>query len=224
MTLAADEAVQYAQLVDDLRPDFDARPLYAQAIERAPHSAMTHFRSGLLQLRHAAWSAGILQLQRAMELDPGAIRPVLAHLHAFEQDPVVDERVVTQLAALRTQYAAVAESLDARETVSADDALITHDLDAAALRTLTAAFAQSERVGQAWVARKRFDMAEESPHYAILVTWQGSVVSESAGLKRLTDALELPGSFTVFTGTHDKEQAQRVRQACPQPVYRKGRA
>jgi len=194
---------------------------------------MTHYRSGLLQLRHADWTAGILHLRRAMELDPGAIRPVLASLQTFEQDlaveepaieePALDHYIVVELAALRRQYAAVAQSLDAREAVGTDDALLPHALDVAAMRALTAALAQSERVSQAWVARKCFEMVEETPHYAILVTWQGSVASELAGLKRLTGALEMPGSFTVFTDTHDKEQARRVRQSCREPVYRKGR-
>ncbi|MEO6366161.1 MAG: hypothetical protein ABIO38_08980 [Luteimonas sp.] len=79
-------------------------------------------------------------------------------------------------------------------------------------------------IEQAWVVRKCFDMTEETPHFAILVTWHGSVASESAGWKRLTEVLDLPGSFTVFTDTHDKQQARRVRQWCPQPVYRRGRS
>lgn len=224
MTITPDEAVQYAQLVDDLRPDFDARPLYAQALQQAPKSAMTHYRCGLLHLRHGEWTTGLSQLRHAMELDAGAIRPALARLQEFELDPAVDAHTASELAALRMQYAPRAQSLDAREIVDTDDALIPHDLDADALRQLTIALAQSGKVGQAWIARKGFDLAEEPPHYAILVTWQGSVASESAGLKRLTDGLSLPGSFTVFTDTDGKQQARRVRQSCPQPVYRKGRA
>ena len=56
----------------------------------------------------------------------------------------------------------------------------------------------------------------------ILLDWRGSVASEAAGLKQFSDAFDLPGSHTVFTGSGHRDTARRVRALCREPVYRKG--
>lgn len=70
--------------------------------------------------------------------------------------------------------------------------------------------------------RKRIGLAQEPSHYVILLDWRGSVASETAGLKQLSDAFDLPGSHTVFTGSGHRDTARRVRALCGEPVYRKG--
>ncbi len=217
------ETLEYARLIEKLRPDFDALPLYEKAIECSPDSAMAHYRAGLLDLRDGNGDNGIARLRRAMQLDPGAIRPVLADVDGFVRDPALNAATAAALMSLRDEFAPRAQSLDARDTVAGADDLQAHDLDETALHGLRTVLARSERVAQAWLARKRIDMAEELPHYVILVDWRGSVVSEAAGLKRLSDAFDLPGSHSVMTDTDRRDMARRVRQACGEPIYRKGR-
>lgn len=217
------ETLEYAQLIEKLRPGFDARHLYEQAIERVPDSAMAHYRAGLLQLRRGDRDAGVERLRRAMRLDPGAIRPVMAELDGFIGDPAVDAQTAGMLQALRSEFAPQARSLEVRDGVIGEDDFIPHDLDAAALGELCRLLACNERVGQAWLARKRIEMAEDASHYVVLVDWRGSVVGEAAGLKRLSDAFRLPGSHSVFTGTDRRAMARRLRQVCGEPIYRKGR-
>lgn len=216
----AAETLKHAQLVDTLRPDFDAALLYDRAIERSPDSASAHFRAGVLRI-DADDAAGVEQLRQAMTLDAGAIRPVFEKLRNYERDGTIAPHVADALAALREEFAERAKSLEARDGVAEDDDLIVHDLDAATLAGLREALARIEQVGQAWLARKRFDLAEEPAHYALLVTWRGSVASEGPGLKRVVAALRLPGSVSVFTENGHKAEARRLRAMCVEPVYRR---
>jgi Zn-dependent protease with chaperone function len=215
------ETLQYAQLVESLRPDIDPLRFYQRAIERTPDSATARFRAGVLRIE-AGDAAGVEQLRHAMTLDAGAIRPVFDKLRAYERDGTLSPTVVDALAALREAFAERAKLLEAREGVAEDDDLIAHDLDAAALDGLRESLTRVDQVGQAWLARKRFDLAEEPAHYALLVTWRGSVVSEGAGLKRIVAALRLPGSVSVFTESEHKAEARQVRGLCVEPVYRRG--
>jgi Zn-dependent protease with chaperone function len=214
------ETLQYAQLVESLRPDIDPLRFYERAVERAPDSATAQFRTALLRIE-AGEAAGVAQLRHAMHLDAGAIRPAFEKLRGYERDGTLAADVATALAALRVEFEGRAKSLEARDGVAEDDDLIPHDLDAATLDGLRETLARIEPVAQAWLARKRFDLAEEAAHYALLVTWRGSVASEGPGLKRIVAALRLPGSVSVFTDSEHKAEARRVRGICAEPVYRR---
>lgn len=218
--LDAAETLQYAQLVESLRPDLDPLPFYARAVERAPDSATAQFRAAVLRIESGD-AAGVAQLRHAMTLDAGAIRPAFEKLKAFERDGTLPAHVAEGLVALRAEFAERAKSLEARDGVASDDDLIEHALDASTLDDLCEALARIEPVGQAWLARKRFDLAEEPAHYVLLLTWRGSLVSEGPGLKRVVAALKLPGSVSVFTENGHKDEARRVRAFCAEPVYRR---
>ena len=162
------------------------------------------------------------QLRHAMTLEPGASRPAFEKLRGYDRDGTLAADVVAALAELRMEFEGRATSLEARDGVAGDDDLIAHDLDAASLESLCQVLARIDQVGQAWLARKPFDLAEEPAHYALLVTWRGSVVSEGPGLKRVVAALRLTGSVSVFTASEHKAEARRVRAVCAEPVYRRG--
>lgn len=215
-----DERLEHARLVARLRPEFDAALLYERALELAPDNANAWFRAGVLRI-DGDDAAGAAHLRRAMTLDAGAIRPVFEKLEAWDRDGTLSSAVAAALAALRAEFADRAASLAARDGVDAEDELVAHDLDDATLDALCAALAPFGQIGAAWLARKRLEMAGEPAHYALLVRWQGSVASEAAGLRRVVDAVRLPGSVSVFTDTAHRDQARRVRAQCPEPVYRR---
>ena len=127
------------------------------------------------------------------------------------------------LATLRDEFAEQAASLAARDGVDEDDAFLAHALDETTLNALRDALAQIAPVGVAWLVRKRLTMADEQAHFTLLVTWRGSVASEDAGLKRIVAAWPLPASVTVFVDSGQRALAKRVRDVCPEPIYRKGR-
>ena len=221
-TLAPNESLEHARLVEALRVDFDAVPLYERVLAALPDSAIAHYRAGLLRLRRGEGAAGVAHLRQAMTRDPGAIRPLLADLERFERDPDLDVATAAALAGLRATFAPRALALDARDAVAGEDQFLAHDLDGAALGRLASALASNARVHCAWLVRKRMDLAEEPSHYVVLVDWRGSVASEAAGLKRLSEAFDLPGSHTVFTNSGHRDVARQVRALCREPVYRKG--
>lgn len=219
----AAQALQYAQLVERLRPERAALRDYARVLALAPDDPTALFRSGVLRVE-ADDVEGVAQLRRAMTLDAGAIRPTFARLDDWRRDSTLSPGLADALEALRGEFAAQAASLEARDGVDADDDLIAHDLDPAARAALEVALAGFPQVAQAWLVRKRLDLPGEAPHFTLLVTWRGSVASESAGLKRLVAALSLPGSVTVFSDsdTARRPLARRVRAVCVAPVYRRG--
>jgi Zn-dependent protease with chaperone function len=218
------ERLEHARLVDQLRPDFDAASLYERALEAMPDNenanASAYFRVGVLRI-DSDNPIGAAHLRRAMQLDAGAVRPVFETLNAYARDGTLTHEVTQALGALREEFAVQALSLTARDGVAEDDDLAAHDLDAAALEALRAALARIEPIGAAWLARKRLDIMGEPAHYTLLVTWRGSVASETAGLKRVVAALQLPGSVSVFTESEHKAEARRVRALCVEPVYRR---
>ena len=214
------ETLQYAQLIESLRPDIEPLRFYERALECAPDSATAQFKVALLRIE-AGDVAGVEQLRQTMRLDAGAIRPAFEKLRGYERDATLSPGVTAALSALRDEFSDRAKSLEAREGVAGDDDLIAHGLDDATLDGLCETLYGIPQVGQAWLARKRFDLADAPAHYALLVTWRGSVVSEAAGLKRIVAALRLPGSVSVFTESTHKTEARRVRGICGGPVYRR---
>ena len=218
---SVDERLEHARLVERLRPEYDAALLYERALQLAPGNANAHFRAGVLRI-DGGDAAGAAHLRRAMTLDAGAIRPVFEKLEVWDRDGTLSPAVAEALAGLRAEFGERAASLAARDGVDEDDDLVAHDLDAAALAALCSALAPFGQIGAAWLACKRLDMAGEPAHYALLLSWRGSVASEAAGLKRVIAAVRLPGSVSVFTDTAHRDQARRVRAQCPEPVYRRG--
>ncbi len=219
----ARQALEYAQLIERLRPERDALRDYTRVLARAQDDATALFRAGALRV-DAGDVEGVALLQRAMTADAGAIRPVFALLDGWRRAAALPAAVAAELETLRDRFAAQAASLEARDSVDAEDALIAHDLDPAAMAELDATLARIPQVSGAWLVRKRLELPGEAPHYTLMVSWRGSVASEAAGLKRLVAALRLPGSVSVFSDSDSAQRAlaRRVRALCPEPVYRRG--
>jgi Zn-dependent protease with chaperone function len=219
----AAQALEYAQLIERLRPERDALRDYGRVLALAPDDATALFRAGALRV-DAGDVEGVALLHRAMRADAGAIRPVFALLDGWRRAAALPAAVAAELETLRDRFAAQAASLEARDGVDAEDALVAHDLDPAAMAELDATLARFPQVSGAWLVRKRLDLPGEAPHYTLLVSWRGSVASEAAGLKRLVAALRLPGSVTVFSDSDSAQRAlaRRVRALCPEPFYRRG--
>ncbi|WP_407353663.1 M48 family metalloprotease [Luteimonas sp. R10] len=218
---SAEQRLEHARLVEALRVDLDPAPLYERALADLPDSALAHYRAGLLALRGGRADLGAARLRRAVALDPGAVRPLLAELEALGRDPDLDAAGADAAGRLHRELAPHGQALDARDAASEEDDLLAHALDAAALRSLRETLAGESRIARAWLVRKRMAMAEAPPHHVLLLDWRGSIAGEAAGLKRLVDALELPGSVTVFTGSDRRALARHVRRICPDPVYRR---
>ncbi len=218
---SADEAVEHARLFETVEIDRDPLPVLARAHAAHPDSAMIAFRLGLRQLQ-AGDLDGIARLRQAVARDAGAVGPVGDTLAALLRDPDMDAAMATRITALRDELAPRADDLRDRGAVVDGDALQPHDLDVAALGQLSAALAGHARIVRAWLACKEVAMREQSAHYVLLLDWRGSIASEAAGLRAVSEALQLPGSHTVFTGSDAAALAKQVRRLCGAPVYRRG--
>ncbi|MGO3128000.1 MAG: M48 family metallopeptidase [Luteimonas sp.] len=219
---SADDAVEHARLFETVEIDRDPLPALARAHAAHPDSAMAAFRLGLRQLQ-AGDLEGITHLRHAVARDAGAVGPVGDALSALLRDPDVDAHTASQITALRDELAPRADDLRDRDAVFDGDALQPHDLDTAALGRLTATLASHERIVGAWLVRKQVAMLEQSAHYVLLLDWRGSIASEAAGLRAVSEGLQLPGSHTVFTGSDAAALAKQVRRLCGAPVYRRGK-
>ncbi|HRP72105.1 MAG TPA: M48 family metallopeptidase [Luteimonas sp.] len=214
-----EQLAERALLVEQVRIDFDPLPLHERALAADPDRVLALFRTGLLQLRRGEAEAGITRLQRALALDPGAARPLLEELRGIEDDPDLDPATAAAIENLRAALAPLAAAQPAPAAAADSDALLPHDLDAAALHALVRRLACEARVARAWIARRPLALREAPPQYLVLLDWRGSVAGEAAGLKPLAEALG--ARHTLFTGSDQRALARQVRAACAEPVYRK---
>ncbi|WP_162301424.1 M48 family metallopeptidase [Cognatilysobacter segetis] len=215
----ADGLCEYARLVDDLRPDTDAVPLFAQAVAAAPDDAYSRFRLGVLLLDRGD-AAGVDHVRAAMALDPDAVEvgaAVLSRHFAALGDADGQQAAVDAVEAL---HAARAASVRERGRVTVRDVYAPHGLDAAQLDTFARQMRALDTVKRAWVVRKHVtDDASEPPHFVVLIAWRGFVFAEQGNLKRIVDALDLPGSLIVITAPHQRKVARRVRAAAGEPTF-----
>lgn len=218
---SADEAVEHARLFETIEIDRDPLPVLARAQAAHPDSAMAAFRLGVRQLQ-AGDPGGMTHLRHAVARDAGAVGPVGDALSALLRDPDVEAGMASQLTALRDALAPRAEDLRDRDAVVDGDVLQPHDLDTAALGRLNATLVSHQRIDRAWLVRKQVAMVEQSAHYVLLLDWRGSIASEAAGLRAVSEDLQLPGSHTVLTGSGAAALSRQVRRLCGAPVYRKG--
>ncbi|PTN56317.1 M48 family metallopeptidase [Stenotrophomonas panacihumi] len=218
----AQATVEHARLSEALVPGVDALALYRQALAQAPADPFVHYRLGVLMLE-AGNAAGVAHLRRAISLDAQCRESALQHLSwyyrergdAAGQDEIAMEWQQMQDARLRGHHA--------RNELGAKDAFLAHDLDADTLAELRGVLDVQGSVSQAWLARKALPGDDGGvPHYVLLVAWRGMFYSEDARLKKLVDAIELPGTFIVFAGSRQyRAVARRLRKAVGDPVYRK---
>lgn len=217
--LTPEQAVEYAQLVDNLRPEVDALPLYQRAVDAVPDEPMARFRLGQLLLDRGDES-GVPHIRAAMELDTNAIEPgsiVLARHFASLGDDLGQAEAE---AALDRLYRQQNRSALERGRVRKSDVFLPHGLSAEALEGLRRQLDALGSVKKAWIVRKHVsDDPNELPHYVILVSWRGLIFSEDGNLQRVADALELPGSFIAITAPNQRSVARRVKRAAGTPAY-----
>ncbi|TYT26659.1 M48 family metalloprotease [Luteimonas viscosa] len=217
------EAVEFAGLSERLVPEADAIALYRAAIEVAPDDPFARFRLGTRLLEHGE-AEGIQHLRRAMTLDPECAAPALEALagHYRETgDATALQGIEAEWSRLQASWA---RAQQARGALTARDEFLPHALDAAQVDAVCAALQRIGAVRKAWLARKRIvDEPHGAPHFVLLVQWRLFVLDGGSRLQRIVDAVELPGSFLVFTAPHQRAIARRLRKAAGAPILGGGR-
>lgn len=217
-TRSDEEAIEHARLVEDLRPEEDPVPLYTAALARLPEHPLGQFRLGALLLARDE-AAGIGHLQNAIDLDPDAEDEGLQLMDAYYQRQGDGRGRETILKRQRALHERRVGAFHDRQELAAGDRFLPHGLDTQALAVAVEALHRAGNVKQAWIARKVIKGDTGGmPHFAVLVRWRGVVLSESSALQKVVDALELPGSFIVFTAGNQRRVANRVKKAAGRPV------
>ena len=218
-TRSDDEAMEYARLVEELRPGTDAAPLYRAALAYQPDHPMGHYRLGALLLSRDD-SAGVGHMRKAMDLDPDAVEPGLHELDAYYRrrgDLTQRNAIRDRLRAMRARAIDVAYG---RQELTRGDRFSRHALDDAELQAVLDVLEQHGRVKKAWIARKLLKGdTSDVPHHVVLIAFSGIVFSEDKLLGELAEAIEMPGSFIVFTAGNQKTVASRVKNAAGGPIH-----
>lgn len=219
--LSDEESVEYARLVEELRPEADALPLWRVAAERAPDNPLAQFRLGSLLLDQED-ASGVDAIRRAMSLDSGAVEPGCYRMANFYEAAGDSERRDAIVAELNRYYAEQAATHRERGRVNASDTYLPHGLDADALENVKRQLDAFGGVRKAWLVRKHVSNDPAAvPHFVLLVTWKGLVFSEGGRLQKLVDALDLPGTYIAITAPNQRRIASRVKKAAGAVTYRR---
>ncbi|UHQ23664.1 M48 family metalloprotease [Lysobacter sp. 5GHs7-4] len=221
--LAGAELGEYAMLVDRLREEADAVPLYRAALAERPDDALTRARLGA-KLLDREDAEGVEHLERALALDPDLAEqalPMLMGHHRRVGDEAAFEAAVQRLTAL---YQRRDGALLAREQVDAKkDRLLEHGLGADDLRGAVAGLQASGKVKQAWIVRKQIEGDDSGiPHYLVLLELRGVAWTEGGMLQQVLDGLELPGSVVVLHASSHRALAKRIKAVPGARVYVRG--
>ncbi len=210
---------EYARLVDDLRPDEDAVPLYALAVAGHPSDAYSQFRLGALLLARDD-ASGVDHIRAAMVLDSDAIEAGASILSDYFGSTGDDAGQQAAEGQLRAIFAARQCTARERGCVAKTDVYQPHDLLPEQLESFRQQIAAIGVVKKAWLVRKHVSAdAGEPPHFVILVRWRGLVLSENRNLRRVVDGLDMPGSFIVITAPNQRGIARRIRKQAGAPTY-----
>ncbi|KRA75130.1 hypothetical protein ASD78_08970 [Lysobacter sp. Root667] len=218
--LADTELGEYARLVEVLRPDADAAPLYRAAVAARPDDALAQARLGALLLDRQD-AEGVAYLERAIELDENLLEQALQLLAQFYRQADDEAGFGATISRLRALHQRRDVAMQARERVDAKkDRYLEHGLDAEALRVAADGLQRAGHVKQAWIARKHIDGDDTGvPHYVVVVTLRGMAWTEDGMLQKVVDALELPGSFVAVHASSQRKLAKRIKAVAGAPVY-----
>lgn len=213
-----DDKLAHAELVESLRPEQDAAPLYREVLAQKSDHAMAHFRLGQLLLERGQ-AEGADHLWQAAALEREAMPQVLQMLEPFyhrQADDAGLERVTLAWKAWQREQWQFEAAL---RQAGRKDVYQPHGLEPEALQALRETLATRPRVGRAWLVRKQIPQAPDWRHYLLLVEWRGLVLDEERQLQALLDALSLPGSVLVLPSNRHGALRRRLRKMQDAEVY-----
>jgi hypothetical protein len=153
-TQNADALWDRARVILELEGDQAAEPLLANILALNPKHLAGLFQLGRILLKRGD-AQGIGLLKQAMDLEDECIPQGCNLLHAYFRETGQAERLRDLNVFLDRHEKAVAASAAERQSVSASDVLIPHELTPDELRDLQSILSADPRVFQAHLARKQ---------------------------------------------------------------------
>jgi Zn-dependent protease with chaperone function len=220
-SLGLEGLLTLARLTDEYRSPEEALARYREVLDHHSDNAVARYSVGRILLDKAD-DGGLAELDRAVELDAGAIIPasLLAIPYLQERGREGDAARYQERADRRNEELAGASA--ERDSFTFEDpfepAELPPEVELALQKTL-AAFPQIER---AHVGRRHLEhLADEFPAYVVLVV-AGKIKrreGEPTLAASVAHSIELPGDFHVFIRRGRSDDVKRFEEKVPVPVY-----
>ncbi|HEU4643360.1 MAG TPA: M48 family metallopeptidase [Gemmatimonadaceae bacterium] len=225
--LTADERFRVADWTEDVHGAEAALPLVTALVRDEPRHASGLFMLGRLLLARGD-DAGIAHLERAMEVDPGAIMVASSMIAGYLEQTGRSREAIAYRTRADASAAEASAARAERQSIARSEKVESAALDDAARARLREQLARYPRVGRAWIARKVTRHAPDRPFYLLGISraepwWR--FVSEGSStylVRKLVEELELPGHTLVVVLTRKRawlrRRLKRIRDA---EVYRR---
>lgn len=227
--LPPDESMRRAALVEEVRGDAAALPLYREIAAADENCAEAHHAVGRILLS-AGDERGILHLEKAMELDAGCIIDACDRIHGYlmsrgrERDALAyydrGERRAELLERAKTE----------RDSVSRSDTFLPHGLAREEIDAVTEQLSRYPRLHRAYLVRKDVKLFPEFPQYvlgvAIRFPWYQYVSPRRLNNLHLKIAGELEFPFPAIVVNLSLEGAggfrKKMKKVPGAGIYRRG--
>ncbi|OGX91827.1 hypothetical protein BEN49_18380 [Hymenobacter coccineus] len=204
LLLAETDAWTHADLTEDHVGEAESLPFYRALFDSRKYSVPARFAVGRILVSQDD-PTGLPLLEEAMSSKPDCVGPGLAIQQAYYQRQV-DREKVRQLATRKHHYADFADLVQAeRQGCSPQDIFLPHGLTADELAPVLSVLADpANRVGRAWLMRKKLiHLASEKPYFILVLrankgTGLNTDAEVIAWLTQLTPRIILPGAGLVL--------------------------
>jgi len=192
--LSADEAFEYADLVEDVRPEQDALPLFKAVLELEPDHLPARFAIGRVLLSRDDEAGTDLMKPLANHPEPQlrlSANALLAGFYARRGEHGVAE---AHIADLRAAHQKQAEKERAHTELTVDDTFAPHELEPAKLAELARDLALFPGVAHALVVRKLVEGEFAGFVVALELTLKQRLMDNDTLVERVVNTLTLPGA------------------------------
>lgn len=203
LLLAESDAWDHADLTEDHVDEATSLPLYRALFDSPKYGAPARFAVGRILVGQDD-PTGLPLLEEAMSSKPDFVGPALAIQQEYYQRQG-NREMARQLATRQRHHADFADLVQAeRRSCSPQDTFLPHGLTAEELAPVLSALADpANRVGRAWLMRKKLaHLANEKPYFILVLRAnKGAGLNTDAEIaawaSRLVPSLTLPGSALV---------------------------
>jgi Zn-dependent protease with chaperone function len=228
--LSQEDARKHAELTEAFRGVDAALPLYRELAERDPNDAVANFALGRISLDRDD-DGGLAHLERAMASDPEAVLPACEIAFFYLKDKGREQEAERFRARAEEQLQAFEHAGAERESVTAEDRLLPHDLSAEIVESVRSQLARHDDIERIYLARKEVrHLADEYPLYVVGVIrpqgWRArrKEANDPEGptfAQRLAAELTLPVDFFVIVPGRRSKLRDRFAEVPGAEIFRR---
>ena len=224
--LTVEEQWEQARWSEELKGEGEALPLLKSLLTTAPHHAPANFALGRMLLDRSD-ARGVALIERAMAKAPDLV-PAGCQLIADFQSRQGNEPDVHRYLRRADEQAERLDRAEQRsEALEPSDRLIPHGLSLATMTALRAAFAQQDRVAEAYLVRRIMSDCPEVPFYVLAIVprvrwweWWDDGKTQNLGAQ-LSVGLQTPPHTSLFIleGAFKRRMLKPLRRIHDARIY-----